>query len=441
MLFCLIYVKILERCLTLVEIIFYISIALSAAIVLVGFPHVIYMFIGLLSPKKYPNAKINYKYACIVCARNEEGVIAQLIDSIKKQDYPAELIDIFVVADNCDDNTAKVAQEAGAIVFERNNRHLRGKCYALQFILDIMNNQYADKGYKGYFYFDADNLLARNYITEMNKAVNAGEVIVNSHRAPKNYDNWLSAGTGLMFLQQCRFVHQARAKINTSTYIAGTGFYTDAEIIRKQGGWPYTSMTEDIEFSHAKVLEGYKIAYCDSAIFYDDQAMTINDTINQRARWVKGGYQCCAKFLLKHLKNMRKSFSSYDLLFLLLPIPIISFSWAIISTLAFLLMGIFGWGITFLKALWIIGVQFIGVYAAAWLLGLAVTILEWKHIKASVIKKILYTFTFPANMMLFLPAVYVALGDVKWRSIKRTQKSIAELEGQKEIIEFEKAKP
>lgn len=399
---------------------------------MVGLPHILYMFLGVFSPKVYPKAKTNYKYACIICARNEESVIAQLIESIKKQDYPSDLIDIFVVADNCTDNTAEVAKKAGAIVYERNDLDKRGKSYALQFIFDIIHSQYTDQDYKGYFYFDADNLLSRNYISEMNKAVNAGEKIINSHRAPKNYENWLSAGTGLMFLQQCRFVHHSRAKLNTSTYIAGTGFYTDAEIIKEQGGWPYTSLTEDIEFSHAKVLEGYKIAYCDSAIFYDDQAYTVRDTINQRARWVKGGYQCCAKFLLKHLKNMRKSFSSYDLLFLLLPIPIISFSWGILSTLLILLVGIFGWGLTLIQALILIGIQLGGIYIAAWLMGLLVTIFEWNNIKATPFKKILYTFTFPANLMLFLPAVYVALGDVKWRSIQRTQKSINELEGQKE---------
>lgn len=396
--------------------------------ILVGLPQILYMFLGLLKPKTYPDAKTKYKYACIICARNEQGVIAQLIDSIKKQDYPSELIDIFVVADNCSDDTAKIAKEAGAIVYERHDPFHRGKCYALQFIFDIIHSQYLDKNYKGYFFFDADNLLSRNYITEMNKAVNAGEVIINSHRAPKNYDNWLSAGTGLMFLQQCRLVHYSRAKINTSTYIAGTGFYVDAEIIRKQGGWPYTSLTEDIEFSHAKVLEGYKIAYCNSAVFYDDQAFTIRDTINQRARWVKGGYQCCAKFTLKHIKNIKRSFASYDLLILLLPIPIISFSWAIISALLYLFAGFMGWGLTINQALTIIGMQLAGVYAAAWLLGVYVTILEWKYIKAKAWKKIIYTFTFPANLMLFLPAVYIGLGNVKWRAIQRTQKSIADLE-------------
>ncbi|HEY8443582.1 MAG TPA: glycosyltransferase family 2 protein [Clostridia bacterium] len=414
----------------LFNIIIYISAAIFGLIALIGLPQVLYMFIGLLKPKTYPKAKNNYKYACIICARNERNVIAQLIESIIKQDYPSELVDVFVVADNCTDDTAAVAREAGAIVYERFDSTKRGKCYALQYIFDIIHEKYADKNYKGYFFFDADNLLARNYITEMNKAVDAGEKIINSHRAPKNYDNWLSAGTGLMFLQQSRLVHYARAKLNTSTYIAGTGFYTDAEIIKKQGGWPYQSLTEDVEFSHAKVLEGYKIAYCDSAVFYDDQAFTIKDTINQRARWVKGGYQCCSRFWLKHIKNLPRSFASYDLLILLLPIPIVSFTWAVISNLAFLLMGIFNWGITITQALTVIGTQFGLVYLAAWLLGLYVTILEWKHIKASPYKKILYTFTFPLNLMLFFPAVYVALGNVKWKSIQRSQKTIAELETQ-----------
>ena len=69
----------------------------------------------------------------MVAARNEETVIADLIHSIKVQNYPAELIDIFVIADNCTDNTADVAREAGAIVFPRSNDKLVGKGYALDY--------------------------------------------------------------------------------------------------------------------------------------------------------------------------------------------------------------------------------------------------------------------------------------------------------------------
>ena len=80
-----------------------------------------YIFVGLLKkPKVFENEK-PHRYAIIVSARNEEAVIGQLIESIKNQEYPAELIDTFVIADNCTDRTAAVARNAGAIVHERFN--------------------------------------------------------------------------------------------------------------------------------------------------------------------------------------------------------------------------------------------------------------------------------------------------------------------------------
>ena len=58
----------------------------------------------------------DHKFMAILPAHNEENVIGNLIESLKKQDYPANLIDIYVIADNCTDNTVKIAKEAGAIV-------------------------------------------------------------------------------------------------------------------------------------------------------------------------------------------------------------------------------------------------------------------------------------------------------------------------------------
>ena len=49
-----------------------------------------------------------HKFAVMISARNEEYVIGALIDSIKKQNYPSELVTVFVVAENCTDSTAEV---------------------------------------------------------------------------------------------------------------------------------------------------------------------------------------------------------------------------------------------------------------------------------------------------------------------------------------------
>ena len=70
--------------------------------------------------KQNKNIK-NHKFALLIAARNEENVIGNLLDSIKLQKYPKELIDIFVVADNCTDSTADIARKKGTIVFERTN--------------------------------------------------------------------------------------------------------------------------------------------------------------------------------------------------------------------------------------------------------------------------------------------------------------------------------
>ena len=101
------------------------------------------------APKR--TAARNHRYAVMVAARNEEAVIADLIHSIKVQNYPAELIDVFVIADNCTDRTAEVAREAGAIVFPRHNDKQVGKGYALDWGLKAIWEQYADKDYEAYF--------------------------------------------------------------------------------------------------------------------------------------------------------------------------------------------------------------------------------------------------------------------------------------------------
>ena len=60
-----------------------------------------------------------HKFMAIITANNEEQVIANLDKKKKNQDYDKNLYDIYVIADNCTDNTAKYAEEAGAIVYRR----------------------------------------------------------------------------------------------------------------------------------------------------------------------------------------------------------------------------------------------------------------------------------------------------------------------------------
>ena len=95
-----------------------------------------YVFVSLVKKPARYIAKKNHKFAVLISARNEENVIGELIESIHSQNYPEELVDIYVVADNCTDNTAKISKDAGAVVYERFNTEQVGKGYALEFLYE-----------------------------------------------------------------------------------------------------------------------------------------------------------------------------------------------------------------------------------------------------------------------------------------------------------------
>lgn len=365
------------------------------------------------------------KYAVIIAARNEELVIGQLINSVKNQNYPNELVDIFVVADNCTDQTARIAREAGAIVKERFNQTQIGKGYALDFILKIIEKDYAIRNYDGYLVFDADNLLDENYILEMNKTFNQGYRVITSYRNSKNYDqNWISSGYAIWFMYEAEFLNLPRMVLNTSCAISGTGFLVHADLIKENGGWIHNLLTEDIEFSVSQILKGEKIGYCRNAIFYDEQPITFRQSWNQRLRWAKGFYQVLMKYgkdlLSGMVRGKRNRFSCYDITLTILPTMIVSgvsFIWN--SFVSFVVLfgekGAIHLPVTsgLVSILWSYGFFFA--------IGLITTVTEWKKIRSSKWKKIFYLFTFPLFMFTYLPISIVALfKDIEWKPIAHT---------------------
>lgn len=396
---------------------------------------IIYAVAGvLITPKPILPAKKNHRYAVLIAARNEGAVIAELIDSIKKQDYPSDLIDIFVVADNCTDNTARIARRAGAFVYERFNLAQVGKGYALDFVLHHIAKDYGWDAYEGYFVFDADNLLANNFVTEMNKLFDGGYRVLTSYRNTKNYaSNWISAGYSLWFMRESKYLNYPRMQLGTSCAISGTGFLVHADIIRKNNGWKHHLLTEDIEFSVDNVLLGEKIGYCHSAVIYDEQPCTWTQSWRQRLRWSKGFYQVFGRYHRGLLRGilLERRFACYDMFMTIAPALFISLTSVLVNG-TFLINALLGTRISprmaSLTAVSIASCAF-NFYAVLFLFGLLTTITEWKKIHASSFKKILYLFTFPLFIFTYIPISIVALfKKIQWVPITHTiSRSVEEI--------------
>jgi len=401
------------------EIIRIINIVIAAMFFLCCSYQVFYVAALFIRRKRsYNNAKL-HRYAVLIAARNEQAVIAQLIESIKNQTYPSHLIKIFVVADNCTDDTAAKARAAGAIVWERFDSQRIGKGFALDFLYDKICNLYPRNAFDGFFVFDADNLLDENYIAEMNKVFSGGKKIITSYRNSKNYGrNWVSAGLSLWFLWESQFLNRARYLLGTSCAVSGTGFLFHREIIEKTGGWKFFLLTEDIEFNVHNVIEGEKIAYCESAILYDEQPVRFGQSWSQRMRWSKGYIEVFRKYGLKLLKTSftRRSFSCYDMAMNTVPAIFLSVLSCIVNIIGAICILLSGGDISGMLALG--GKAILNMYLMFFLIASITTASEWKHIYCCPGRKILYIFTFPLFMFTTFPISIIALfKNVEWKQI------------------------
>lgn len=230
------------------------------------------------------------RFMAIIPAHNEQAVVCNLINSLKKQNYPKELYDIYVIADNCTDATAKVAKEAGAIVYQRFDPEHKTKGYAMQWFLDKKIKENAP--YDAFCVFDADNIVDENFLFEMNKKLCEGETVVQGYRDIKNpTDNWITAGYALFYWMMNRFYHLARYNIGLSPLINGTGFMVKFDVVKDEG-WNTKTLTEDIEFSLKRIISGNKLGWAKEAIVYDEQPTGFKQSWSQRSRWTVGHIQC-----------------------------------------------------------------------------------------------------------------------------------------------------
>ena len=363
-----------------------------------------------------------HKFAAVISARNERDVIGQLISSIKSQNYPKDKLDVFVIADNCTDDTAQVAREAGAIVYERFNKVQVGKGYALDWLFKIIDRDHKDAGYEGYMIFDADNILDVNYVSEMNKVFDNGYDILTSYRNSKNFDsNWISAAYSLWFLREARYLNNSRMQLGTSCAISGTGFLVGANVIEGNGGWIHHLLTEDIEFTCDSVSKGMKIGYASKAVLYDEQPTKFSQSYTQRLRWAKGFYQVFANYGGKLLKGVLKgSFSCLDMFMTVMPAMLLTLLSVLINVVAIPVAIATDAPETaiLVQALIQTLVNFYGLF---FILGLLTAITEWDQIHCVWYKKVLYLFTFPVFMLSYVPIAIIALfKKVEWKPIKHS---------------------
>ena len=259
------------------------------------------VLLGLIKPARcHPKAARKLKFAVLVCARNEESVIRLPVKSILLSKYPAECLEVIVLADNCTDATVARAREAGATVWEKTVPSM-GKGDVLDWGLAKL---FARGGFDAVAVFDADNIVSDGWFDAMNDALQDGETVVTGRRHSSNAQaNVIASWYTVYWAMMNELSNRVRTNLGLSGKLTGTGFAFVPAALETEG-WKTRTMVEDVEFTVRTNLRGGRVAYVPEADYADEQPVTVTYMWRQLRRWATGGWQVARGYLGVWLKTL-----------------------------------------------------------------------------------------------------------------------------------------
>lgn len=267
-------------------------IALQIVLVLIGGYQFFISFFGWHRGKRTPYHPPEKSFAVVIAAHNEEQVIGALMENLKRMKYPRKLYDIYVICDNCTDRTADIVRSFHVNAWERTNPELRGKGYAIEWMLKELWK--IPRVYDAVVIFDADNLVSTDFLQHMNNDLCDGAQVVQGYLDTKNpHDSWITAAYAVSYWNVNRLTQMPRRNLGLANFLGGTGMCIDVRLL-KEMGWGATSLVEDLEFTMRCVQRGIRPRFNYEARVYDEKPLTFAASAKQRLRWMQGHF-CVAR--------------------------------------------------------------------------------------------------------------------------------------------------
>lgn len=239
--------------------------------------------------------------AVLVPAHDEAGGISATLNTVLSQlTHHDRLI---VIADNCTDETAVVAREAGATVIERHDPEHRGKGYALDFGLQFLASDPPDV----VVVVDADCLVAEGAIDRISglAAIRQRPVQATYLLTQPPQPSPAAAVSILAFTVKNLVRPFGLAQLGQPCLLTGTGMAFPWALIH-QVSWASGNIVEDMQLSLDLLLAGYPTVFCAEANVTGALPQQKQAAESQRTRWEHGHLQT----LLSQVPRLLKAWVS-----------------------------------------------------------------------------------------------------------------------------------
>ena len=236
---------------------------------------------------KYELGKEIPSLSVLIPAYNEEDSIRQTIESVKRTNYPKDLIEILVINDGSKDRTLEIIKKIGGIrVLNKENS---GKADSLNSALKMAKGEIIAVN-------DADSFPEKDAFIKMVNCFKDKEVgAVTGSVFVKNRNNLLEKLQGIEYVI-IAFGRKLLEYIDSVFVTPGALSMYRKSALQKVGGFDAKNLTEDIEIAWNLLSSLYRIKMCFAAKTYTIVPSKFKKWWTQRLRWDIGGFQTLYKY-------------------------------------------------------------------------------------------------------------------------------------------------
>ena len=239
------------------------------------------------------------RFAVLVPAHNEELLISRLCESLLDIHYPRDKFVIYIIADNCTDDTARISASYPVRVLTRNDTSQTGKGYAINWAL----SQVRLGDFDAVLIVDADNVVDPGILEELNSMIDSGEQAIQCNNAVGNRgDSWF---TQLLFVSRTvgnLLYHHSKYKLGLSSYLMGNGICFSTKLLARRQ-WTAFSLGEDWEYYAQLIQDRIKIGYAVKAKVFHQESRSLKQATTQRLRWSSGRFHVLRKYGVSLFKD------------------------------------------------------------------------------------------------------------------------------------------
>jgi cellulose synthase/poly-beta-1,6-N-acetylglucosamine synthase-like glycosyltransferase len=249
--------------------------------IMLVFPLLSY-FIYILFKSRFRKSKIVLQmeadYGVIITAYKDLSNIPYVVNSLLKQDYTNYLV--YVVADNCPRLETDFTDERVIILYPDSilQNQLKSQFHAIDNF---------KRNHNRLTIIDSDNLVAPDYLNQLNKVFDKGYQAVQGVRKAKNFDTPYACLDAANEIYYFFYNRKVLFGIGSSCMLSGSGMAFTTSLFKD-------CLQQHVESEGAgfdKILQteiinkGFRIAFAEYAIVYDEKTSLPDQLIKQRARW------------------------------------------------------------------------------------------------------------------------------------------------------------